>query len=353
MRLCFNPKRTPARWAALLRVLLLLSCAWTLSAQQTLTPPSPDLPNAPSASMLTGDITDTDAAAIATAQITLQDTESKATRTTTSDTGGLFTFTAVTPGQYLIKISAPGFASWKIEDVVVHPGEHFELPTITLGVESINSTVDAITQEDQAEQQISSEMHQRILGILPNFYVNYVADAAPLTRKQKFKLAFHVSTDPLTFLTTGVTAGIEQAQNNLSGYGPGFGGYAKRYGATYGDRVASTMLGAALFPSLFHQDPRYFYKGTGSVVHRALYAISTVVICKGDNGHWQPNYSNVLGNLGAAGISSLYYPDSDRHDAQVTVDNAFIGIGTGAIGTLFQEFLLRHLTHGAPHATQP
>jgi hypothetical protein len=303
--------------------------------------------------MLTGTITDTDAAAISTAQITLQDTESKATRTTTSDTGGIFTFTSVAPGQYLIKISAPGFAPWKIEDVVVHPGEHFELPTITLGVESINSTVDAITQEDQAEQQISSEMHQRILGILPNFYVTYAPNAAPLTRKQKFKLASHVSTDPLTFITTGVTAGIEQAQNNLAGYGPGFGGYARRYGATYGDRVASTMLGAALFPSLFHQDPRYFYKGTGSVVHRALYAISTVFICKGDNGHWQPNYSNVLGNLSAAGISTLYYPDGDRHDAQTTVDNAFIGIGTGAIGTLFQEFLLRHLTHGAPRATQP
>jgi hypothetical protein len=87
------------------------------------------------------------------------------------------------------------------------------------------------------------------------------------------------------------------------------------------------------------------------VINRALYAISTVVICKGDNGHWQPNYSNVLGNLAAGGISSLYYPDSEKHDAQVTVDNIFIGIGTGAIGTLFQEFLLKHVTHGVPPAT--
>ena len=78
--------------------------------------------------------------------------------------------------------------------------------------------------------------------------------------------------------------------------------------------------------------------------------MSTVVICKGDNGHWQPNYSNVFGNLAAGGISSLYYPNSDKHDAQVTIDNIFIGIGTGAIGTLFQEFLLKHLTHGVPAA---
>jgi hypothetical protein len=226
------------------------------------------------------------------------------------------------------------------------------LPPILLGVESISSTVDAISQEDLAEQQISAEVKQRIIGVLPNFYVSYVANAAPLTRKQKFKLAIKVTVDPVTFLTTGITAGIEQAQNDFSGYGDGFEGYSKRYGATYGTRVASTFFGAALFPSLLHQDPRYFYKGNGRIITRALYAVSTVVICKGDNGHWQPNYSNVLGNLAAGGISSLYYPDSDRHDAQVTVDNILIGVGTGAIGTLFQEFLLKHLTHGVPPSPQ-
>ncbi len=219
---------------------------------------------------------------------------------------------------------------------------------ILLGVESISSTVDAITQEDLAEQQISTEVKQRIIGVLPNFYVSYIPDAAPLTRKQKFKLAVKVSVDPVTFLTTGVTAGIEQWQGDFSGYGQGFSGYAQRYGATYGDRITSTFFGAALLPSLLHQDPRYFYRGRGHVVTRALYAISTVVICKGDNGHWQPNYSNVLGNLAAGGISSLYYPSSEKHDAQVTVDNILIGVGTGAIGTLFQEFLLKHLTHGVP-----
>jgi hypothetical protein len=213
--------------------------------------------------------------------------------------------------------------------------------------------VNAITVEDLAEQQITVEEHQRILGILPNFYVSYVPNAAPLTREQKFKLALHVSYDPVTFFTTGVAAGIEQWQGDFSGYGQEFSGYAKRYGATYGDRLSSTMLGAALLPSLLHQDPRYFYRGHGRVVVRALYAISTVAVCKGDNGHWQPNYSNVLGNLGAAGISTLYYPSSDQHDLQVTVTNTLLGVAEGAFGTLFQEFLLRHLTHGAPHVAPP
>ena len=81
---------------------------------------------------------------------------------------------------------------------------------------------------------------------------------------------------------------------------------------------------------------------------RALYAISTVAVCKGDNGRWQPNYSNVLGNLGAAGISTLYYPSSSTHDIQITVSNTLLGVAEGAFGTLFQEFLLRHVTKGVP-----
>jgi hypothetical protein len=306
------------------------------------------LPDAPGISVISGTVTDTDEAIISNAHITLENIEDKTGRTTQSDTNGSFSFSAVPPGKYLIKINAPGFASWKIEGIIIRPGESLVLPPILLGVESISSTVDAITREDLAEEQISAEVKQRILGVLPNFYVSYVSDAAPLTRKQKFKLALKVTIDPVTFFTTGVTASIEQAQNDFSGYGEGFSGYAKRYGATYGDRVSSTFFGAALLPSLLHQDPRYFYKGKGRVINRALYAISTVVICKGDNGHWQPNYSNVLGNLAAGGISSLYYPDSEKHDAQVTVDNILIGIGTGAIGTLFQEFLLKHVTHGVP-----
>jgi hypothetical protein len=309
------------------------------------------LPDAPSQAAISGTITDTDGASIPAAQITLEDTTTKTTRSAVTDGGGVFTFASVTPGKYLVRIAARGFSSWKVENVEVHPGEALTLTTVELGVESLNATVDAITIEDLAEQQITAEEHQRILGILPNFYVSYVPNAAPLTRKQKFKLAVVVSRDPLTFLTTGVTAGIEQAQNDFSDYGEGFSGYAKRYGTTYGDRLGATFLGAAVLPSLLHQDPRYFYMGKGNVVKRALYAISTVAVCKGDNGKRQPNFSNVLGNLGAAGISSLYYPRSEQHSVQVTVDNTLIGVAYGAFGTLFQEFLLKHITHGAPPVT--
>ncbi len=295
-----------------------------------------------------GVITDTDHAAIPGATITLENLATKALRSVETDVSGVYEFRSVPPGRYLVKITAHGFSPWKVEDVDVSAGLGVTLTTVELGVEALTSTVDAITVEDLAEQQITAEEHQRILGILPNFFVSYERNPQPLTNRQKFKLALVVSRDPLTFFTTGVTSGIEQAENDFSGYGPGFGGYAQRYAATYGDRLDATFLGAAILPSLLHQDPRYFYNGKGSVVHRALYAISTTVMCKGDNGKWQPNYSNVFGNLGAAGISTLYYPRSDQHSVQVTVDNTLIGVAYGAFGTLFQEFLLKHVTHGAP-----
>ena len=313
------------------------------------------VPDAHGSGSVSGTVTDTDKASIPGARVRLEDTASKAVQALLSNGSGEFTFAPVAPGRYTLTIGAAGFASWKIKDIiVVHEGEQFVVPPVALGVEAIDTSVSAITVEDLAEQQIPAEMHQRILGILPNFYVSYVGHAAPLTRKQKFKLAARVSTDPLTFLTTGVTAGIEQAQGDFSGYGDGFAGYASRYGATYGDRLSATLLGAALLPSILHQDPRYFYRGHGKIAVRALYAISTVVVCKGDNGKWQPNFSNVLGNLGSAGISTLYYPASERHSVQVTVDNTLIGVAYGAFGTLFQEFLLRHVTHGVPaHPGQP
>jgi len=304
------------------------------------------------AASVAGVVTDTDDAAIPGAKVRLLAVESKAVRQAESDATGVFSLEGVEPGRYTLTIAAKGFAEWKIRDVlVVHPGENVVVPQVQLGVEEITTSVNAIMIEDLAEEQITAEEHQRILAILPNFYVSYLKQAAPLTRKQKFKLAFRVSTDPVTFMTTGISAGIQDWQGDFAGYGRGLPGYASRYGATYGDKLSATMLGAAVFPSLFHQDPRYFYKGTGHVVVRALYAISTVVICKGDNGRWQPNYSNVLGNLGAAGISVLYYPASDRHGLQVTVDNTLIGIGSGSIGTLFQEFLLKRFTHGVPVKT--
>ena len=124
-------------------------------------------------------------------------------------------------------------------------------------------------------------------------------------------------------------AAAEQWQNTFPGYGQGAQGYAKRYGAAYADEAISRMIGSAILPSLLHQDPRYFYRGSGSKKSRALYAISAAVICRGDNGRMQPNYSYVAGAFAAGGISNLYHPAGDR-GAGLTIANGFLNVGAHA-----------------------
>ena len=205
------------------------------------------------------------------------------------------------------------------------------------------------TQVEVAEEQIHVEEKQRLFGVVPNFYVTYVPNAAPLDTRQKFQLGWKSLIDPVTFGLAGFFAGIEQANNTYSGYGQGAQGYGKRLGATYADFVSGTIIGSALLPAVLKQDPRYFYKGTGSRKSRFFYAVANAVICKGDNGRWQPNYSNMLGTLAAGGLSNAYYPASNR-GVGLTFENALIGIAGSAGASVFQEFFSRRLT---PHAPDP
>src|SRR5262249_29398242 len=188
---------------------------------------------------------------------------------------------------------------------------------------------------------------QRVLAVIPNFYVSYIPDAAPLTSQQKFRLALRTMIDPFTIGVTAATAGAQHANNDFSEYGQGAQGYAKRFGAAYLDNATGTFLGSAILPSLLKQDPRYFYKGTGSTGSRILYALTRSVICRGDNQRWQFNYSAVLGSLASGGISTLYYPDKDR-GAALVFENTLISIGESAVVNLFQEFVIRKFTTNVP-----
>lgn len=295
-----------------------------------------------------GTVTDPAGDVVVGAQVKLEIVGSKGPRTQPTDSAGAFRFTGLPPGTYQVTVTSNGFADWEGTKIVLAAGEDHYLPEIVLQIASVTMSVRAVSsQYELAEEQMHVEETQRVLGVFPNFYTTYVWNAEPLTSGQKFRLAWRTSIDPVTIVFAGVVAGIEQWQNDFSGYGQGSEGYAKRFGASYADGFLGVMIGSAVLPSLLHQDPRYFYKGTGSVRSRAFYAISTVFICKGDNGRWQPNYSNVLGDLAAAGASNLYYPASNRNGANVTIDNALLGLAGGAVNALFQEFLFRKISRGA------
>jgi hypothetical protein len=195
----------------------------------------------------------------------------------------------------------------------------------------------ASAQREQAEQELKAQKKQRILGVVPNFNTSNVQNAAPLTAGQKFRLAMRSAIDPFEFVASGLDAGLSQAENEFKGYGQGAQGYFKRFGASYADQFDGLFWGNAVLPSLLHEDPRYFRKGTGSIKRRLLYALSTTVITKNDNGTWGPNYANLLGNLIAGGISNAYYPASDR-GAGLTFERAATVTAFGAAGAVFVEF---------------
>jgi hypothetical protein len=115
------------------------------------------------------------------------------------------------------------------------------------------------TQVELAQRQIKEQEQQRLFGVLPNFFVSYIPDAAPLNARQKFELSWKSRLDPVRFGVTGIVAGIQQARNIHSGFGDGAEGYAKRYAAGYANGLTQSLITQVLLPSLFKQDPRYFY----------------------------------------------------------------------------------------------
>jgi len=293
-----------------------------------------------------GVVADKTNTAVAAAAITLARPDSSAVQRTTTDENGQYEFGGVAPGPFNLAISAPGFTAQAVTGEL-RAGEAYTVPTVTLVISTVTTEVDVtMSHVEIAEAQIKEEEKQRVLGFVPNYYVSYVPDAASLNTKQKFELAWKTTINPITFALTGAAAGVEQMQDQYGGYGQGAQGYGKRYGATYADVVTGNFIGAALLPSLFKQDPRYFYKGTGSKRSRVLYALANSFIAKGDNGKWQPNYSGLMGSFAAGGISNLYYPASDR-GAGLTFENVAITIAAGSAANILQEFLIRKLTPNA------
>jgi len=302
------------------------------------------LPEPQSSGSISGTVVDATGAFIVGARVSITSKDLSPNREVLSADDGQFSFVNIPAGSFRLTITAPGFATQTFAGTL-RSGEIYTVPQTTLAIATAVTEVRvAPTRIEVAEDEIKEEEKQRVLGVIPNFYVTYLPNAAPLSTKQKFELAWKTTVDPVNFAITGVIAGVQQAQNDFSGYGQGAQGFAKRYGASYADFVAGTFVGSAVLPSLLKQDPRYFYKGTGSKRSRILYALANAVICKGDNGHWQANYSSILGSLAAGGISNLYYPAKNRDGAELTFENALIGIGASAGANLLQEFLIRKLT---------
>lgn len=302
---------------------------------------------------ISGTVLDVTGAPVAGAQVRLTREATTPVQGTLTTQDGHFSLTDVAPGPFELSIALAGFKT-KTVSGTLPATEGYLVPVFSLELAPVVTDVSVrLTTEQIAEEQIKQQEQQRLVGVIPNFYASYVKDAAPMNPKQKFKLAWKLAIDPTSFVIAGIIAGGQQANNSFPGYGQGAAGYARRFGAEYGDFFIGNYIGNAILPSILKQDPRYFYKGTGTTKSRILYAISRSVITRGDNGHAQPDFSGILGSLAAGGISNLYYPEGSRNGFETTLNNTLIGIGTSAAVNILQEFVFRKVTPNAPKGDLP
>jgi hypothetical protein len=221
-------------------------------------------------------------------------------------------------------------------------------PAMTQGSASSKPPADETDAEkslrEKAEEQLKAEEHQRVFGVMATFNTTRNRDAIPLTPGQKFQLFFKSETDPWPFSLAAVVAGLGMAQDSYPEWGQGAKGYAKRFGSAYSDAFIGNFFGNAVLTTLFHEDPRYFQKGSGKFINRALWAAGSTGWCKRDNGGWGPNYANLAGNFIGAAISDVYYPPSQRTVGN-TLTNGLTVSAQGIIGAEVIEFwpdIVRH-----------
>jgi carboxypeptidase family protein len=308
---------------------------------------APQTPLAEGSASVAGTVLDISGAAVPGADVSLTHEDGTQLLTMASKANGEFNFTKIPPGPYLVMVNARGFAPFRSAEFVVTVRQAYELPNVSLSIATANMEVTVRPTELIAAEQIRAAEKQRLIGVLPNFYTSYIYDAAPLTSRQKFSLATWGTFDPVAMLGVGFAAGIEQATNAYAGYGQGAAGYSKRFAAKFVDGRSSDFLTHAVFPSLLHQDPRYYYQGSGSVKSRFMHAVSSAFVARSDGGHTQPNYSYLLGNMCSGALSNLYYPQANR-GAHLVFTNTAVGLA-GRVGTnLLREFLSKRLTTNAP-----
>jgi hypothetical protein len=299
-------------------------------------------------SSLVGTVEDMHGTPILGVVVTAVKANETAGKRATVDEKGAFTISGLEPGTYSVSITLPGRTPQLATQVDLGARQEQELPIVTERNPHSTMTVQVNADLTQvATAQVHLQEKQRILGVVPNFYTSYLWDSAPMTPKLKFKLALRAEIDPIEFAVDAGVAGAEQYHNTFPGYGGGWQGYGKRFGSAYADSLIGAMLGRALFPIWFHQDPRYFYRGTGSVSSRVWYALAQTAVARGDDGKRQPNYSHILGNFVTAGISNVYRAPSDR-TFDLTMRNALIVTAGDAAGNLLREFISRPFTSNVP-----
>ena len=341
-----TPDRRRGAFLKVTHVLLLTFLAGGLLLVVPASAQSSEAANTKTGSIL-GTVVDISDDPVPDATVVLQGPAGDRLTVVTKDDGS-FAFRHVTAGiAYQITVTAEGFAEWT-SSVTVEPGQETTITDIKLRILAVQRAVTvSYSEKEVAAQQLKAEEQQRILRFIPNTQVVYEPHPEPLTTKMKFELAYKDLTNPVFFARAAAGAGVQQA-NDTPDYRQGAKGYGERFGANLAGGTSEGLIGNAILPSLLHQDPRYFYQGTGTKKSRARHAILAAFICKGDNGASQPNYSTWGGSLISASIANAYYPDSNR-GARAVFKDFGTGMALHVASSLAQEFIFDKFTSKGKH----
>lgn len=301
---------------------------------------------------ISGTVLDVHGDLIPGALVTLQCPSPCVNQTATVNDNAAFDFRDLKFGvPYQVHVSVNGFEDWNSPAIALAADHSFSfVPEIKLKIADASTSVTVYASTAQiATEQVSLEEHQRVLGFIPNFYVVYDSqNAVPLTTKLKFQMAMRVSADPVTLAGVAFMASVRQAAHTPD-YVLGTKGYGQRVGAEAANGFSDILIGGAVLPSLLHQDPRYFYQGTGTTRSRLGHALASPFVCRGDNGRWQPNYSSLGGDLASSALMNTCYPQSNRGSGMVFGQFA-INTAERELSGVVQEFILRKLTPRAQKA---
>ena len=297
---------------------------------------------------LNGTVLDAQGNPIPQAQVTLIHRGKFEPRIMNADDNGAYSFAGVPPDQYMVEVLAPGFDPYVTVEVTIHAGETATAPRTALKVSSTTSSIDVTANPEQiAIAQVEEQEQQRVFGVFQNFYTSYIWNAEPMPTRVKYRLVFRTLLDPTSFLIIAGVAGAEHFNGTYPTYGPGITGYGKRYGAALADATSGRIIGSAILPSLLHQDPRYFYQGSGGVLSRSRHAVASAFVTRSDAGKTQFNFSHLGGSLASGALANLYHPEDSR-GARLTFQTFGVNVFATMVGNLVREFVLRSLEPSVP-----
>jgi hypothetical protein len=104
---------------------------------------------------LTGTVTDPSGSVVADAKVTLKDAVSGSTRDTVTNTEGYYTFSSVAVGTYVLTVEAPGFKTYKADEIRLGGAERRNA-NVTLALGSATSTVEVTAEQNPAVATLDS-----------------------------------------------------------------------------------------------------------------------------------------------------------------------------------------------------